>query len=209
MRLAASRTFCTAGSKRPIRTAMIAITTRISISVKPRRGAVFRSVGMVATFLSGIKGCGTDRNRPALDSLAVRLFIQFRHVPDFYSVVAAARDQEAAVGAECHAVDDVGVTAESAEQLSGVAVPDLDLAVLTPGGDPSALGVGAERHRVDLFAVPSEGGQKLLALLHVPNQECVIIAPRRQPFAVRAEGDVHTRTGNPHAKDVASWRLLC
>src|SRR5262249_35196199 len=37
MRLAASRTFCTAGSKRPIRMAMMAITTNSSMSVKPRR----------------------------------------------------------------------------------------------------------------------------------------------------------------------------
>src|SRR5262245_45822956 len=36
MRLAASRTFCTAGSSNPIRTAMMAITTRSSMSVKPR-----------------------------------------------------------------------------------------------------------------------------------------------------------------------------
>src|SRR5262245_36063626 len=35
--LAASRTFCTAGMRRPIRMAMIAITTRSSMSVKPRR----------------------------------------------------------------------------------------------------------------------------------------------------------------------------
>src|SRR5262245_2653458 len=37
MRLAASRTFWTAGSKRPMRLAMIAITTSNSISVNPRR----------------------------------------------------------------------------------------------------------------------------------------------------------------------------
>ena len=35
-RRAASRADCTAGSSRAIRTAMIAITTRSSISVKPR-----------------------------------------------------------------------------------------------------------------------------------------------------------------------------
>jgi hypothetical protein len=34
---AASRTFCTAGSSRPIKTAMMAITTNSSISVKPPR----------------------------------------------------------------------------------------------------------------------------------------------------------------------------
>src|SRR5262245_49093554 len=36
MRAAASRTFCTAGKSRPIRMAMIAMTTSSSISVKPR-----------------------------------------------------------------------------------------------------------------------------------------------------------------------------
>src|SRR2546421_7082533 len=37
VRLAASRTFCTAGSKRPIRTAMMAMTTSNSISVNAER----------------------------------------------------------------------------------------------------------------------------------------------------------------------------
>src|SRR5438045_5732954 len=37
MRLAASRTFCTAGSSRPISTPMIAMTTSSSIKVKPDR----------------------------------------------------------------------------------------------------------------------------------------------------------------------------
>src|SRR5262245_52287078 len=37
MRLAASRTFCTAGTKRPIKMAMMAITTNSSIRVKARR----------------------------------------------------------------------------------------------------------------------------------------------------------------------------
>src|SRR6266851_5681783 len=36
MRAAASRTFCTAGKSRPMRIAMMAITTSSSISVKPR-----------------------------------------------------------------------------------------------------------------------------------------------------------------------------
>jgi hypothetical protein len=40
IRAAASRTFCTAGSNSPINTAMIAITTSNSISVKPRRTTV-------------------------------------------------------------------------------------------------------------------------------------------------------------------------
>jgi hypothetical protein len=39
-RLAASRTFWTAGRSSPIRTAMIAITTNSSINVNPRRGRI-------------------------------------------------------------------------------------------------------------------------------------------------------------------------
>src|SRR5262245_3166979 len=37
MRAAASRTFCTAGSSKPMRMAMMAMTTSSSISVKPRQ----------------------------------------------------------------------------------------------------------------------------------------------------------------------------
>jgi len=37
MRLAASRTFCTAGKSKPTSTPMMAMTTNSSISVKPRR----------------------------------------------------------------------------------------------------------------------------------------------------------------------------
>src|SRR5437773_3048739 len=43
---AASRTFCTAGRSKPISTAMIAMTTSSSISVKPRR---YRSMELVSS----------------------------------------------------------------------------------------------------------------------------------------------------------------
>ena len=43
--LAASRTFCTAGSSKPIRMAMMAMTTSSSIRVKVRRFRVERRVG--------------------------------------------------------------------------------------------------------------------------------------------------------------------
>src|SRR5215470_18147821 len=46
VRLAASRTFCTAGSNSPISTPMMAITTSSSISVKPCRGERERRDGM-------------------------------------------------------------------------------------------------------------------------------------------------------------------
>src|SRR6516225_8470097 len=45
MRLAASRTFCTAGNRSPMRTAMIAMTTNSSMRVKARR----REIGMIAS----------------------------------------------------------------------------------------------------------------------------------------------------------------
>src|SRR4051812_27323764 len=51
MRAAASRTFWTAGSSRPMRIAMIAITTSSSISVKPR---------LRTDFLVNIRGSSKD-----------------------------------------------------------------------------------------------------------------------------------------------------
>jgi hypothetical protein len=43
---------------------MIAITTNNSISVKPRRGVVFRSVDMAVACLSGVKGLPGDGATP-------------------------------------------------------------------------------------------------------------------------------------------------
>src|SRR3954447_9232217 len=59
MREAASRTFWTAGSRRPMRMAMIAITTSSSISVKPRR---------VPVAARGRKGSGVRTMRPLQQS---------------------------------------------------------------------------------------------------------------------------------------------
>src|SRR5690242_79462 len=47
VRLAASRTFCTAGNSRPMRMAMIAITTRSSIRVNARRDMVHLDEGLL------------------------------------------------------------------------------------------------------------------------------------------------------------------
>jgi hypothetical protein len=49
MRAAASRTFCTAGSSRPMRMAMMAMTTSNSISVKPRQRLSLRKSGTTAS----------------------------------------------------------------------------------------------------------------------------------------------------------------
>src|SRR5262249_38089590 len=45
-RMAASRTFCTAGKSRPMRMAMMAITTSSSTSVKPRHHRLVKILGM-------------------------------------------------------------------------------------------------------------------------------------------------------------------
>src|SRR5437867_3294524 len=57
IRLAASRTFCTAGKSRPIRTAIMAMTTNSSISVKAVRSCLGKWVMAVATPLHSCQAC--------------------------------------------------------------------------------------------------------------------------------------------------------
>src|SRR6266852_6249642 len=202
MRLAASRTFWTAGSSSPIKTAMMAITTNNSSSVKPRRWVVFDDLSMSPPHWLG-ESRGTDfqsrpdgwENRPTMDSLTLRHLAQSRQVPHLHRLVAAAGVQTLAVGTERQAADETGVASEAVDQFPAAAVPDLHGAVLPAGGDPPALVVGAEGHRVDVPAVSREGAQ-LLAGLHVPDLDRVPITPRRQPPTVRAKGHVQTRPGN-------------
>src|SRR5215471_18467956 len=101
-------------------TAMMAITTNSSMSVKPRRRAVVKNRGIAAPRWYAVSGTLTPRD-----------FAQGRQVPDLDRMVAASRDQQPAVGAERQAADEAGVAAEAADQLSGVTVPDFHGAVLT------------------------------------------------------------------------------
>src|SRR5687767_15963977 len=66
VRAAASRTFCTAGSRRPIKTAMMAITTSSSMSVKADR-RVRRFIRVALT--KGMNGTGSRLPRLQLDVL--------------------------------------------------------------------------------------------------------------------------------------------
>src|SRR5262245_42189323 len=72
MRAAAARTFCTAGSRRPMRTAMIAITTSSSISVKPawrlRDPLVMGSPSDWTPLRAGTRGSELIRARARSDS---------------------------------------------------------------------------------------------------------------------------------------------
>src|SRR5262245_58803959 len=105
--------------------------------------------------------------------------IQLRHVPYLYGLIAASRNQVPAVGAERQAADKAGVTAEVALQLSAVAVPDFHGTVFTCCGDPPAIVVGTERHRVDLPAMLSPERQNIVACLDVPNDDGVLLTRRR------------------------------
>src|SRR5262245_41591179 len=66
MRAAASRTFWTAGTSRPMRMAMIAITTSSSISVKPRRERVAVMVSSRTIAGGDNRGDGELRDPSAL-----------------------------------------------------------------------------------------------------------------------------------------------
>src|SRR5262245_47728213 len=166
-------------------TAMMAITTNSSMSVKPRRRAVVKNRGIAAPRWFSVSG-----------TLTLRDFAQGRQVPDLDRMVAASRDQPSAVGAEPQAADDAGVASEAADQLSSRTVCDVHGAVLTRRGDPPALLVGAERQGVALAAMPPQG-LKFHAVLQVPDLARVPLTPRRQPPAVRAEGHVQTRPRDP------------
>src|SRR5207247_162964 len=74
-------------------------------------------------------------------------------------------------------------------------------------GDPPAIVVGAERQGVDLTSLSTES-LEFLAGLHVPDLDRVLLTTRREPPAVRAEGHVHTRPGDPRAEGEASFLLL-
>src|SRR5262249_7601998 len=144
-------------------------------------------------------------------SLSVRLFSQFRYVPDLDRSIAASRHQEPPIGAERQAGHEAGVAAEAADQLSGVAVPDFHGAVLTRRGDPPASLIGAERQGVDLAVMSPEGLKKLArgVVLQVPDLDRILLAPGCQPQAVRAEGHVETRSsGDPRAEQARFLVLL-
>src|SRR5262249_20361841 len=121
-----------------------------------------------------------------MDSLTVTYFVaQLAHVPNLHGLIPASREQPLAVGAEGHAADKAGVTAEAADwRTAGVAVPDFHGAVLAPRGDPPA--VGAEGHGTAVPGVSAKDFQ-FPAGLHVPDLDGVPFASRHQAPAVRAE----------------------
>src|SRR6516165_9036091 len=96
VREAASRTFCTAGSKRPIKTAMMAITTSSSIKVKAvRLGRVVLIAGTSGWNRMGQNFPGVERT-----ALGSRSWVQFQHVrpllrliDDFHGHIAGANGE--------------------------------------------------------------------------------------------------------------------
>src|SRR5262245_23166643 len=106
---------------------MIAITTKTSSRVKPRRAVVLVDLTMNTPLLSGEAAAlrrvenpsGRIENPFYHGSLTVIPFAaQFRQIPNLDGIIAASRDQELAIGAEGHAADQAQVTAEGVAQLS-------------------------------------------------------------------------------------------
>src|SRR5262245_46538131 len=118
MRAAASRTFCTAGSKRPIRTAIIAMTTNSSINVKPRLLLDRKNRGMCRP---PYRWCVKARL-----SSPLRLVAPQGRIPDLQHAVSAPRCQAPAVAAERQGVDDLGVAAQRVPQFPRFDVPQPD-----------------------------------------------------------------------------------
>src|SRR5262245_2363296 len=100
MRLAAARTFCTAGKSRAISTAMMAITTSSSISVKPDRVLEWRGRDMGIPHFHWRAGDVSPRFGG--DRLLVRLLVQRGQVPDLHGPVATGRGEALPVRAERH-----------------------------------------------------------------------------------------------------------
>jgi hypothetical protein len=81
IRLAASRTFWTAGKRRPIRMAMMAMTTSNSISVKPRQRRSIRANGMTTPSGEVRRGSGNDVDVGQFRAKGHETIIEFRVSP--------------------------------------------------------------------------------------------------------------------------------
>src|SRR5262245_2888824 len=108
-------------------TAMIAITTSSSISVKPVRHRLpcrprflgMRLLPVRGTVIRSLAGVSRPRDRG--------------HLPDLHGPVRAGRGDLCAVAVERHALHPAGVAAEGADFAAGL-VPDLDGGVGPPPG---------------------------------------------------------------------------
>src|SRR5260221_263915 len=103
-----------------------------------------------------------------------------------------------AVGAVCHALDNVRVFLEdsSLQPRFGVPVPIR----IVHATSEYVLAVGAERHAVDNRRVSLEDGH-LLPRLGVPEPRCVVAAPGEDMLAVGAERHAvnHARVSLEHS----------
>src|SRR5262249_17734436 len=104
MRAAASLTFWTAASSRPMRIAMMAITTSSSISVNPDRVVEWRGRNMGIPHFH--RRAGDVSPLFGGDRLLVRLLVQTGQVPDFHVPVATGRGAVLPVRAERHPGDE-------------------------------------------------------------------------------------------------------
>src|SRR5438094_558991 len=114
-RAADSRTFCTAGTKRPMRMAMMAITTNSSISVKAARDREFLGAGRVPFRRDDF---GEDLAGPL--GVAVRHVVVIELGHDADAVLADDGAFLALVGLEREAAVLVGVAGRAAARVGVV-----------------------------------------------------------------------------------------
>src|SRR4051794_31560595 len=87
-------------------------------------------------------------------------------IPNLQGAVAAPCCKQAAVGAEGHTLDPVGVPRQAQNLAAAVGIPDLHDTVVTPRRDPGP--VGTEGHAAESGRRRAEG-EDLAALRHVPD----------------------------------------
>src|SRR5262249_54424788 len=189
-RLAASRTFWTAGSSRPIRMAMMAMTTSNSTRVKALRRYQPKSV--LLRVMMRIPSGQTTALFPLFPRLWSRHLRLRRRLPDLHGPVQAGRGDPLAVRAEGHRLDPACVAAQDLGLRAGP-VPDGDGAIGPAPGEARAVAV--ERHA--LAAGRRGRGGEGPPLGGVPDLDRPVPAGRGQPRAVSAEF---------HAGDAARMR---
>src|SRR5262249_38839090 len=183
IRLADSRTFCTAGNSRPSRMAIMAMTISSSISVKPRRCVVRDDGNTTAPPRSGMRG---------------RSFIPFSF--DSLERFRVARGSSLALRAHIPVRSgSEGQPADSQSALTlwffqGCQVPDFDRTIAASRDQAPA--VERERQAVDEAGMAAKRTDYLPGVA-VPDLYGTVLTGRGDPPAIGAEGHGGDITGVP------------
>ena len=181
--------FCTAGSNRTIKIAMLAITTISSRQISlPQQRSGFVTAGGDGS-AGGVAGNAADIAGVADQGLA---FDRGFQVPDFDGLVQPAGDNALAVWGERCVVDRSRMTGQFEDWLAGFDIPDADGSVFAGGDQLQAI--GAKRDRVDAAAVSDERSF-LLAGCHVVQANAPVPTAGRDRLAVGGEAEAVHQMG--------------